>query len=132
MGRSCPELVHHLSSQHLPTHSWRSALSISRGLHPPAPRSTAPQAVEAGAARKAFDLSLPQLGPYTLSFTRSGRHMLLAGRKGHLALMDWQRSRLICEVQVRGWLRAHRRRSIARRRLPGAPQVDCPVRQPLL
>lgn len=60
------------------------------------------QAVEAGAARKAFDLSLPQLGPYTLGFTRSGRHMLLAGRKGHLALMDWQRSRLICEVQVRG------------------------------
>lgn len=28
--------------------------------------------------------------------------MLLAGRKGHLALMEWQRSRLICEVQVRG------------------------------
>ncbi|KAL4457883.1 hypothetical protein ABPG75_012748 [Micractinium tetrahymenae] len=56
---------------------------------------------EAGAARKAFDLSLPQLGPYSLDFTRSGRHMLLAGRKGHLALMDWQRSRLVCEVQVR-------------------------------
>ena len=60
-----------------------------------------PQAVEVGAARKAFDLSLPQLGPYSLAFTRSGRHMLLAGRKGHLALMDWQRSRLVCEVQVR-------------------------------
>ncbi|PSC71469.1 WD40 repeat [Micractinium conductrix] len=59
------------------------------------------QAVEVGAARKAFDLSLPQLGPYSLAFTRSGRHMLLAGRKGHLALMDWQRSRLVCEVQVR-------------------------------
>jgi len=56
--------------------------------------------VEAGAARKAFDLSLPQLGPYGLDFSRSGRHVLLAGRKGHLALMDWQRHRLICEVQV--------------------------------
>ncbi|KAI7836421.1 hypothetical protein COHA_009721 [Chlorella ohadii] len=59
------------------------------------------QAVEAGAARKAFDLQLPALGPYSLSFTRSGRHMLLAGRKGHLALMDWQRHRLVCEVQVK-------------------------------
>lgn len=69
------------------------------GAPPPA---SVLQAVEAGAARKAFDLSLPQLGPYRLDFTRSGRHMLLAGRKGHLALVDWQRSRLICEVQVRG------------------------------
>lgn len=59
------------------------------------------EAAETGAARKAFDLSLPQLGPYALNFSRSGRHMLLAGRKGHLAMMDWQRSRLICEVQVR-------------------------------
>lgn len=57
--------------------------------------------MEEGAARRAFDLSLPALGPYNLDFSRSGRHLLLAGRKGHLALMDWQRSRLICEVQVR-------------------------------
>jgi hypothetical protein len=57
-------------------------------------------AVEVGAGRKAFDLQLDQLGPYSLDFSRSGRHMLLAGRKGHLALLDWQRSRLICEVQV--------------------------------
>lgn len=63
--------------------------------------STPRQAVEGGAARKAYDLQLPALGPYSLSFTRSGRHMLLAGRKGHLALMDWQRHRLVCEVQVR-------------------------------
>lgn len=60
------------------------------------------QAVDAGAGRKVFDLQLDQLGPYSLDFSRSGRHMLLAGRKGHLALMDWQRTRLICEVQV-GW-----------------------------
>jgi U3 small nucleolar RNA-associated protein 7 len=58
-------------------------------------------AVEAGAARKAFDLQLDQLGPYCLDFSSSGRHMLLAGRKGHLAMLDWHRSRLICEVQVR-------------------------------
>jgi len=56
--------------------------------------------VEAGVSRKAFDLKLDQLGPYNVAFTRSGRHMLMGGRKGHLALMDWQRMHSVCEVQV--------------------------------
>ncbi|GLC43907.1 hypothetical protein PLESTB_000921800 [Pleodorina starrii] len=59
------------------------------------------QAVDVSAAAKAFDLSLPELGPYNLTFTRNGRYMLLGGRLGHLALMDWQRSHLVCEVQVK-------------------------------
>lgn len=58
-------------------------------------------AVETGAAAKVFDLSLPQLGPYNVAFSRSGRHMLLGGLKGHLAVMEWQQSHLTCEVQVR-------------------------------
>ncbi len=58
------------------------------------------QAAEVGAARKVFDLSLTELGPYSLDFTRSGRYLALAGRKGHLALMDWQRGKLITEIQV--------------------------------
>lgn len=57
-------------------------------------------AVEQGAARKAFDLQLPQLGPYSIAYTRSGRHMVLGGARGHLAVMEWQRSHLTCEVQV--------------------------------
>ena len=56
---------------------------------------------EEGAACKAFDLALPALGPYALDFTRNGRFLLLGGRRGHLALMDWQRAKLLCEVQVR-------------------------------
>jgi hypothetical protein len=56
--------------------------------------------VEAGAAKKAFDLKLPELGPYAIDFTRNGRYMLLGGTKGHLAMFDWQRSKLECEVQV--------------------------------
>lgn len=60
---------------------------------------------EEGAARKAFDLALPALGPYALDFTRNGRFLLLGGRRGHLALMDWQRAKLLCEVQVRrSWI----------------------------
>ncbi|GAX74039.1 hypothetical protein CEUSTIGMA_g1489.t1 [Chlamydomonas eustigma] len=56
--------------------------------------------VEVGAAQKVYDLRLPDLGPYRVDFTRNGRFMLLGGRKGHLALMDWSQSQLVCEVQV--------------------------------
>ena len=55
---------------------------------------------EVGAARKVFDLSLTELGPYSVNFTRSGRFLALGGRKGHLAVMDWQRGKLITEIQV--------------------------------
>ena len=61
--------------------------------------------VEAGAGRKVFDLSLPELGPYRLAFSRSGRHMAFGGRKGHLALLDWQRLDMNCEIQVRETVR---------------------------
>lgn len=57
-------------------------------------------AVESGAARKAFDLSLPELGPYSMAYSRNGRHMVLGGERGHLAVMDWQTGHLTCEVQV--------------------------------
>ena len=60
------------------------------------------QEAEVGAARRVFDLDLPELGPYNLAFTRSGAHLLLGGRRGHLALMDWQQRHLVCEVQVLG------------------------------
>jgi hypothetical protein len=57
-------------------------------------------AVEQGAARKAFDLSLHDLGPYRCAYSRAGRHMVLGGAKGHLAVMEWQSGHLTCEVQV--------------------------------
>lgn len=60
------------------------------------------EAVAAGAARKAFDLRLPELGPYRAAFSRAGRHLVLGGARGHLAVMEWQRQHLVCEVQVRG------------------------------
>jgi U3 small nucleolar RNA-associated protein 7 len=59
------------------------------------------QAVELGAAHKAFDVSLPQLGPYRAAFSPNGRYMAMAGAKGHLALTDWSRMYTACEVQVR-------------------------------
>ncbi|KAI3628013.1 putative U3 small nucleolar RNA-associated protein 7 [Malassezia furfur] len=63
-------------------------------------------------ARKGFELHLgggrggtPSLGPYRLDYTRNGRHLLLGGRKGHLAAFDWQSGKLSCEIQVRETVR---------------------------
>ena len=56
---------------------------------------------DATSARKAFDLSLPELGPYCLDYTPNGRHVLLGGRKGHLAVVEWAKPRLTTEIQVR-------------------------------
>ncbi|KAG5918270.1 hypothetical protein E4U42_006928 [Claviceps africana] len=51
-------------------------------------------------AKKRFDLKLDALGPYICDFTRNGRELLLAGRKGHVATMDWREGKLGCEIQL--------------------------------
>ena len=53
-------------------------------------------------ARKSFELKLAGkdnigLGPYRCDYTRNGRHLLLGGRKGHLAAFDWQSGKLSCD-----------------------------------
>lgn len=57
-------------------------------------------AVDVQAARRAFDLRLADFGPYVHDYTRSGRHLLLGGRKGHLALLEWAQQRLVAEFHV--------------------------------
>ncbi|XP_072953935.1 probable U3 small nucleolar RNA-associated protein 7 [Typha angustifolia] len=56
-------------------------------------------------SRKPFDMILPELGPYTLEYTSSGRHMLVGGRKGHIAMIDMITMDLIKEFQVRETVR---------------------------
>ncbi|KAK4435887.1 putative U3 small nucleolar RNA-associated protein 7 [Sesamum alatum] len=56
-------------------------------------------------SRKQFDIVLPELGPYTLDLSLSGRYMVAAGRKGHLALVDMKNMDLIKEFQVRETVR---------------------------
>ncbi|PMD22655.1 putative U3 small nucleolar RNA-associated protein 7 [Hyaloscypha hepaticicola] len=50
--------------------------------------------------KKRFELKLDALGPYVCDYTRNGRELLLAGRKGHVATMDWREGKLGCEIQL--------------------------------
>jgi U3 small nucleolar RNA-associated protein 7 len=56
-------------------------------------------------AQQYFNLSLKELGPYALNYSRNGRYLLLGGRKGHLASFDWRGKELQCEIQVRETIR---------------------------
>ena len=51
-------------------------------------------------AQKKFELKLDSLGPYVCEYSRNGRELLLAGRKGHVATMDWREGKLGCELQL--------------------------------
>ncbi|KAJ5613125.1 Small nucleolar ribonucleoprotein complex subunit [Penicillium lagena] len=51
-------------------------------------------------AKKGFELRLSDMGPYRMDYTRNGRNLLLAGRKGHVATMDWRDGKLGCELQL--------------------------------
>lgn len=51
-------------------------------------------------AKKGFELKLEALGPYVADYTRNGRDLLLAGRKGHVCTMDWRAGMLGCELQL--------------------------------
>ena len=58
------------------------------------------QDVDVETAKKSFELKLDSLGPYVHDYSRNGRDLLLAGRKGHIATMDWRTGKLGCELQL--------------------------------
>ncbi|KAI3790063.1 hypothetical protein L2E82_02876 [Cichorium intybus] len=63
------------------------------------------QEVDVASRKNQFDIVLPDLGPYTIDYISSGRYMLTAGRKGHLAIMDLHTLKPVKDFQVRETVR---------------------------
>eukprot|EP00048_Salpingoeca_helianthica_P020808 m.8625 g.8625 ORF g.8625 m.8625 type:complete len:539 (+) comp5259_c0_seq1:3-1619(+) len=61
--------------------------------------------VDVASAQKIFHLDLKTFGPYSLDYTPNGRHLVLGGRRGHVAAFDWETKALHCELHLKETVR---------------------------
>lgn len=54
--------------------------------------------LDMGNISKCFRLSLENYGPYFLDYSIDGNNMLLVGKKGYVAMMNWKTKHLIHEM----------------------------------
>lgn len=59
------------------------------------------QSVDMQTQSKKFSLVLDKLGPYRISFSTNGSHLLLAGLRGHMANIRWKSFQLEGETQLK-------------------------------
>ena len=63
------------------------------------------QAVDLQTQRKAYNMKLDKFGPYRACYTTNGKHLLLGGGKGHLAVVNWEHAQIKKEIHVRETVR---------------------------
>ncbi|KAI0461987.1 hypothetical protein LJB42_004592 [Komagataella kurtzmanii] len=56
--------------------------------------------VDIGTAAKGFELKLKDYGPYSIDYSRNGRELLIVGKKGHVASIDWKKGQLNTELHL--------------------------------
>ena len=84
------------------------------------------QAVSVETAKKGFELRLDGLGPYDVcEYSRNGRDLLIAGRKGHVATFDWRDGKLGCELQLNETVRDARWLHISNQKNFAVAQKKC-------
>jgi len=62
-------------------------------------------AVDVQTATNRFDLNLDTFAPYKIDYSREGTHLLIGGKKGHLALINWRKNKLLTEVHAKETVR---------------------------
>ncbi|KAL1504105.1 hypothetical protein AB1Y20_010515 [Prymnesium parvum] len=63
-------------------------------------------AVDLQSQAKAYNMKLEKLGPYRASYSADGQHLLLGGRKGHVAVVKWSAGgRIQHQIQLRETVR---------------------------
>ena len=85
------------------------------------------KAVDLNTACKAYNMTLDRLGPYRISYTADGRRLLLGGRKGHVAVVDWDGSHVGTAGKPRP--AQHEQRHTARLHAPRHPSPS-PIMSP--
>ncbi|SOV22011.1 nucleolar rRNA processing protein, putative [Plasmodium sp. DRC-Itaito] len=61
---------------------------------------------DVGTQKKVFDLKL-NMGPYSCTYTRNGKYLLMTGVKGHVSLIDTHNLESLCEYQVDEMIRCN-------------------------